>query len=74
MQITGIEIEKDQHGEDAFIRIDLRKYKKQLQPFLEEVGLVKSDFEKEWEEGIIKEELLKRVDAHLNSLPWNKSR
>lgn len=56
MQITGIEIEKDQHGEDAFIRIDLRKYKKQLQPFLEEVGLVKSDFEKEWEEGLTLDE------------------
>lgn len=74
MQIIGIEIEKDQQGEDAFIRIDLKKYKKQLQPFLEEVGLIESDFEKEWEEGIDKEELLKRVDAHINSLPWNKSR
>jgi hypothetical protein len=56
MQIIGIEIEKDQQGEDAFIRIDLKKYKKQLQPFLEEVGLIESDFEKEWEEGLTLEE------------------
>lgn len=65
MQITGIEIEKDQQGEDAFIRIDLKKYKDQLKPFLEEVGWIEFDFEKEWEEGIDKEELIRRVDAHL---------
>ena len=74
MQITGIEIEKDQQGEDAFIRIDLKKYKKQLQPFLEEVGLVKSDFEKEWVDAIDKEELINRVNTHINSLPWKKSK
>jgi hypothetical protein len=74
MQITGIEIEKDQQGEDAFIRIDLKKYKKQLQPFLEEIGLMESDFEKEWEDAIDKEELINRVNTHINSLPRKKSK
>jgi hypothetical protein len=74
MQIIGIEIEKDQQGEDAFIRIDLKKYKKQLQPFLEEIGLMESDFEKEWEDAIDKEELIIRVNTHINSLPWKKSK
>lgn len=52
MQVSGIEIEKNKKGEDAFIRIDLKKYGKQLQPFLEEIGLIDDDFEKEWENGL----------------------
>ena len=46
--IVGIEIEKDAHGQDAFIRIDLNKYGKQLESFLQKVGL-NDNFENEWE-------------------------
>jgi len=70
--ITGIEIEKNAKGQDTFIRIDLKKYGKQLQPFLEEVGLSEDEFEKEWANSITKEELLKRVFQHIDSLPWKK--
>ena len=72
MQVSGIEIEKNKKGEDAFIRIDLKKYGKQLQPFLEEIGLIDDDFEKEWENAITREELSKRINKHISSLPWKK--
>ena len=60
MQVSGIEIEKNKKGEDAFIRIDLKKYGKQLQPFLEEIGLIDDDFDKEWENGLTLEEAKRR--------------
>jgi len=72
MQVSGIEIEKNKKGEDAFIRIDLKKYGKQLQPFLEEIGLIEDDFEKEWENGLTRDELSERISAYISSLPWKK--
>ena len=71
-KIKGIEIEKNSEGEDTFIRIDLQKFGKQLQPFLEEVGLIEDDFEKEWENAITREEFSKRINKHISSLPWKK--
>jgi hypothetical protein len=53
--IVGIEIEKDAQGQDAFIRIDLNKYGKQLESFLQEVGL-NDNFENEWEKSLTIEE------------------
>lgn len=70
--VAGIEIEKNANGQDAFIRIDLKKYKKQLQSFLQEVGVIEDDFEKEWRKGLTKEELIKQVTEHIKSLPWKK--
>lgn len=70
--IAGIEIEKNAKGQDAFIRINLKKYKKQLQPFLQEVGLIEDEFEKEWKNSITGDELIKRVSKHIKSLPWKK--
>lgn len=71
--IKGIEIEKNSKGQDAFIRIDLKKYKKQLLPFLQEVGIVVEDeFEKEWKNSLSKEELVKKVSKHIKHLPWKK--
>lgn len=55
-KIKGIEIEKNSQGEDAFIRIDLQKFGKELQPFLEEVGMMEDDFEKEWETALTLDE------------------
>ena len=57
--IVGIEIEKDAQGQDAFIRIDLNKYGKQLEPFLQEIGLA-DDFENEWENSLTIEEAKKQ--------------
>lgn len=71
MQVSGIEIEKNKKGEDAFIRIDLKKYGKQLQPFLEEIGLIDDDFEKEWENGLTLDEAKEKSIEKLRSW-WEK--
>lgn len=70
-KIKGIEIEKNSEGEDTFIRIDLKKYGKQLQPFLEEIGLIDDDFEKEWENGLTLDEAKEKSIAKLRSW-WEK--
>lgn len=54
--VEGVEIEKNDKGEDAFIRIDLNRYGEQLRPFLEEIGALEFDFEKEWENSLTLEE------------------
>lgn len=70
-KIKGIEIEKNSQGEDAFIRIDLQKFGKQLQPFLEEVGLLEDDFEKEWETALTLEEAKEKSIEKVRSW-WKK--
>ena len=70
-KIKGIEIEKNSQGEDAFIRIDLQKFGKQLQPFLEEVGLLEDDFEKEWETALTLDEAKEKSIEKLRAL-WKK--
>lgn len=70
-KIKGIEIEKNSQGEDAFIRIDLQKFGKQLQPFLEEVGLLEDDFEKEWETALTLDEAKEKSIEKVRSL-WKK--
>jgi hypothetical protein len=39
MKTAGITIERNARGEAAYIRIDLRKYGRQLMPFLKETGV-----------------------------------
>lgn len=70
-KIKGIEIEKNSQGEDAFIRIDLQKFGKQLQPFLEEVGLLEDDFEKEWENALTLDEAKEKSIEKVRSW-WKK--
>lgn len=70
-KIKGIEIEKNSQGEDAFIRIDLQKFGKQLQPFLEEVGLLEDDFEKEWENALTLDEAKEKSIEKVRAL-WKK--
>lgn len=73
-QISGIQYEKNTKGENTHIRINLKKFGNQLKPFLEQIGVVKTDdeFDKEWEEAITGDELVKRVHKHLESLKWKK--
>jgi hypothetical protein len=53
----------------------LQKHGKDLQFFLEKVGAFakeEDDFEKKWAESISGNELVKRVHAHIRTLPWKK--
>jgi hypothetical protein len=73
--ISGIEFKRDPTGKAKSVTIDLQKHGEALQLFLENVGASipeDDDFEKKWDEGISGEELVKRVHAHLRTLPWEK--
>ncbi len=53
----------------------MQKHGKDLQFFLEKVRAFAKeddDFEKKWAEGISGNELVKRVHAHIRTLPWKK--
>ncbi len=71
---VGIQFNNDASGKAKSVTIDLKKHGKELQFFLEKVGAisVEDDFEKKWSEGISGEELVKRVNSHIRTLPWKK--
>ena len=48
--ITGIRFERDNQGVKRYVRIDLKKYGKEIEPFLKKLN-IESDahFEHDWE-------------------------
>ncbi|MFN8236941.1 MAG: hypothetical protein U0T77_02125 [Chitinophagales bacterium] len=72
--IAGIQIEKNSKGQNTHIRINLKKYGKQLEPFLQQIGVLPSgdEFEKEWNNSLSKDDLIKKVRKHIDTLPWKK--
>lgn len=68
--IKGIEIEKNEQGVDAFIRIDLNQYGKQLEPFLLEVGVL-DEFDSEWKKGLSIDEAKEQSIQKIKSW-WKK--
>lgn len=72
--IPGVEFKRDVSGKAKSVTIDLQKHGEALQFFLEKVGAFADDddFEKKWAEGITGDELVKRVHAHIRTLPWKK--
>jgi hypothetical protein len=72
-RIAGIQIEKNAKGVPTKVTIDLKKHGALFTPLLEQVGAIEEDeFEREWREGITGDELVKRVHAHIDTLPWKK--
>lgn len=71
---VGVQFNNDSSGKAKSVTIDLKKHGKELQFFLEKVGAISvdDDFEKKWKEGISGEELIKRVNSHIVTLPWKK--
>lgn len=73
--ISGVEFKRDVSGKAKSVTIDLQKHGEALHFFLEKVGAFTDeddDFEKKWAEGITGDELVKRVHAHIRTLPWKK--
>lgn len=71
-RVAGIKFEKDTKGENRFVRIDLKKHGKEINPFLENIGAVETDdFEQLWANAITGEELCQKVNEHLLSLDWS---
>lgn len=72
-QISGIEYEKNTKGENTHIRINLKKYGKQLQPFLEQIGIAETidDFDEEWKNSYTSKEARAISKNRINAW-WKK--
>lgn len=70
--IIGIHFNKDTSGKEKSVTIDLNKYGNDLQNFLEKIGAVSKEdvFDKRWNEAITGNELVKKVQTHIKTLPW----
>jgi hypothetical protein len=62
-RIAGIQFEKDSKGNPQFIRINLKKWGKEIKPFLINAGFI--DYEKDWEEALTPKEFRKVANAML---------
>jgi hypothetical protein len=76
-RVAGIKFEKDTKGANRYVRIDLKKYGKEINPFLETIGAVEPDeFEKEWANAISIEEARRHtheaITAHFANLKTAK--
>ncbi|MCA0381719.1 MAG: hypothetical protein LCH58_06130 [Bacteroidetes bacterium] len=72
-KVAGITTTKNAKGEIATITINMKKHGAALTPVLKEMGLLeKTQFDKEWEEGISVEEFRSQLLAHIES-EWKRS-
>jgi hypothetical protein len=72
--IEDIQFENDANGTPIFVKINLQKYGSQLEPFLQQIGVLeeKNDFDTEWENSGSSEVFLKRAIDTIKKLPWKK--
>ena len=72
-RVAGIKFEKNDKGDNRFVRIDLKKYGTDIQPFLEKVGAIEhDDFEEQWTNALTIEEANKISHDFIMSLDWSK--
>ena len=51
--VAGIRFEKDNPGVKRYVRIDLKKYGKDIEPFLQKLNIENDgQFEHDWEQGL----------------------
>jgi hypothetical protein len=58
--ISGITFEKDDSGNDRYIRIDLDKYAQLLRPFMIKTGLIDENPEG-WDEALTSKDFLSEI-------------
>ena len=52
-QVAGIRFETDSKGVKRYVRIDLKKYGKEIEPFLQKLNLVNDEqFEHDWKQSL----------------------
>ena len=67
--IEGIRFEKDNQGVNRYIRIDLKKYSKEIEPFLKKLNIVPDKhFENDWEQSLTPEQF--KSQMHLRIKKW----
>ncbi|MBC7642543.1 MAG: hypothetical protein H7174_09440 [Flavobacterium sp.] len=69
---NDIQYETDKMGNPTFTKINLEKYGKNLEPFLNEIGVLlpKDAFDLEVEKAISSKEFLRKSIEKSNSLSW----
>lgn len=67
--VTGIRFEKDNHGVKRYIRIDLKKYGKEIEPFLKKLNIEPDEqFEHDCEQSLTPDQFKSHV--HLRIKKW----
>lgn len=67
--VTGIQFEKDEQGVKRYIRIDLKKYSKEIEPFLKKLNIEPDEqFEHDWEQSLTPDQF--KSQMHLRIKKW----
>ena len=67
--VTGIRFEKDNQGVKRYIRIDLKKYGKEIEPFLKKLNIGPDEqFEHDWEQSLTPGQF--KSQMHLRITNW----
>jgi hypothetical protein len=70
-QGTGIEFEKDSRGVKRYVRIDLKKHGKEIEPFLKKLAINNDlQFEDEWSNSLATEQFRKKMHSRIKE--WGK--
>jgi len=67
--ITGIRFERDNQGVKRYVRIDLKKYGKEIEPFLRKLNIEPEEqFEYDWEQSLTSIQF--KSQMHLRIKKW----
>ena len=67
--VAGIRFEKDNQGVKRYIRIDLKKYGKEIEPFLKKLKIEPNEpFEHDWEQSLTPNQF--KDQMHLRIKKW----
>jgi hypothetical protein len=70
--VTGIRFEKDNQGVKRYIRIDLKKYGKEIEPFLKKLNIEPDNqFEQDWEQSITPGQFKSQMHLRIKSYITN---
>ena len=68
-QVAGIRFETDSKGVKRYIRIDLKKYGKEIEPFLQKLNIESDEqFEQDWEQSITPSQF--KSQMHIRIKKW----
>lgn len=67
--VTGIRFERDNQGVKRYIRIDLKKHGKEIEPFLKKLNIESDEqFELDWEKSLTPDQF--KSQMHLRIKNW----
>ena len=68
-QVAGIRFETDSKGVKRYIRIDLKKYSKEIRPFLQKLNIESDEqFEHDWERSLTPSQF--KSQMHIRIKKW----